>query len=126
MRDAVVYGEIQSRTISTSSTTGDDFRKHQHMIVHPPGLSLLKNKMAKALLSRLDAGSGLIAFADLGVEGPEIVKNTQPEQPDRHQVQETSPPFAHVKSVNSEQAEEGEQGPGDRIIDGLIKSRIVG
>ena len=58
-----------------------------------------------------------VPLADLAVEGPEIVKNTQPEKSNRHQVQQSRPPFAHVKSVNSEEAEEREQNPGDRIVD---------
>src|ERR1017187_7843924 len=53
-----------------------------------------------------------VQFADLAVEGPVIVKNAQSIQPERHHIQQTSPP-----SVNSKDAEESEQHPRDRKVD---------
>ena len=58
-----------------------------------------------------------IAFADLRVEGPVIVKDAQTKQPERQQIKQAGPPFTHVKSVNPEETKEGEQDPGDGIID---------
>jgi hypothetical protein len=59
----------------------------------------------------------VVPFADLRVERPVIVKPAEAKQTQREQVKQPRPPLAHVKSVDAEYAEEGEQNPSNRIVD---------
>lgn len=60
----------------------------------------------------------VVSLADLRVESPIIVKNAESKQADRQEVKQTGHPFALVKTVNAKDPQEGQQYPGNRIIDG--------
>jgi len=51
---------------------------------HEDGFIRPENAMARRFISPAETSFGVIAFADLAVEGPVIVKNSQPKQPERH------------------------------------------
>ena len=57
-----------------------------------------------------------VQFIDLRVEGPKVVDQANPEYPQRHQVENARAPLAQVKPVDSEDPQEREQNPRDRVI----------
>src|SRR5258706_3869872 len=59
----------------------------------------------------------VVQLADLRVESPQIVEQAEQEQAARHQVDEAGEPLAHVEAMDAEDAEEGEQDPGDVVAD---------
>ena len=69
---------------------------------------------------------GVIDLADLLVEGPEVVKDANEEQPAGKQVQNAGNPFAQVEAVEAEAAKKSEQHPGDGIVGGAGDKAAVG
>jgi hypothetical protein len=59
----------------------------------------------------------VVPFADLRVKRPVIVEPADAKQTQREQVQKSCSPLAHVKPMDTEYAEEGEQNPSNRIVD---------
>ena len=64
----------------------------------------------------------LIEFALCELREPSVVQVAQPDQAGGQQVQDAAESFAHVHAVHAEQAQEGEQDPGHRIVDGRYGS----
>lgn len=58
----------------------------------------------------------VIFFADLGIQGPEIVDPADSEEAAGEQVKNARNYFSQVKTVDAKQPEEGEQDPGDRVV----------
>ena len=57
-----------------------------------------------------------VQFTYLRVEGPKVVNQANAEYPQRQQVENAGAPLAQVKAVDSEDPQEREQNPRDRII----------
>src|SRR3989338_10433045 len=55
--------------------------------------------------------------SDLVIEGPEVVKVADSQKAERAKVQDAGDPLAHVHPMNPEKAQEGQQYPGDGIVD---------
>lgn len=51
------------------------------------------------------------------IEGPEIVNDPDEKEPSGQQVENAGQPFPHIHPVDAEQAEEGQQQPGDIVVD---------
>src|SRR5260221_13019844 len=58
-----------------------------------------------------------VQLTDLGVEGPQVVEQAEQEQAPRQQIDDAGDPLAHVKTVDAEDAEEGQQDPRDVVAD---------
>ena len=58
----------------------------------------------------------MVEFADLRIERPKVVEETDAEEAHCGEIQNRCYPFAQVKSMNSENAEEREQNPCDRVV----------
>ena len=63
------------------------------------------------------SSAGAIDDADLVVESPEVVEQTETKDRAREEIEYSSQPLAHVHPVDAEKAEEGEQNPGDAVVD---------
>ena len=66
-----------------------------------------------------------IAFTDLRVQRPKIVKHTQTEQTKREQIEEARAPLPHVESMHTKKSEERQEDPCDGIIDATRDVLIV-
>src|SRR5678815_794462 len=64
-----------------------------------------------------NSAPGAILLADLRVEGPQVVEHAEQEHAAGHEIEDAGEPLAHVEAVDAEQAEEGEQDPGDVVAD---------
>lgn len=58
-----------------------------------------------------------IEIADLSVEGAEVVNDSDEEAAAGEEVEEAGAPFAHVKAMDAEDTEEGEENPGEGVLD---------
>ena len=58
-----------------------------------------------------------VDFVDLFVQRAQVVKPAQQKQTAREEVHDCRQPFPHVKTVDTEGAQEREQNPSDRIIE---------
>src|SRR5690606_20164950 len=63
--------------------------------------------------------AGLLGVSDrhLGIQRPEIVEHSNEEQSAAAQVDDSGDPFALVHPVHAEYTEEGQQYPGDVVVD---------
>ena len=68
----------------------------------------------------------MVDFADLLVEGPEVVKDANEQEPTSAQVKQAGDPFAKIKAVEAEAAEKGQQQPGDGVVGGAGDEASVG
>ena len=59
----------------------------------------------------LSPSASAVELADLGIEGPEIVENPHETESEGEEVEEACAPFAHVETVDTEAAQEGEEDP---------------
>ena len=59
---------------------------------------------------------GMVEFADLRIERPKVVEKTDAKEAHCGEIQNRCYPFAQVKSMNPEHAEEREQNPCDRVV----------
>ena len=53
---------------------------------------------------------------DLVIERPEIVEDTQQEQPAGDEIQQPGQPLPHVHAMQAEHAQESQQHPGQRVV----------
>lgn len=60
---------------------------------------------------------GAVYDRDLIIQRPEVIDIADPQYPQRQQVNDAADPFPHIHPVDSKKAQEGQQDPGDRIID---------
>ncbi len=67
-----------------------------------------------------------VHFADLSIERPVVVQDTDEEQASGEEIDQAGAPFAHVESVDAEHAEESEEDPGDGVIDGAGVEAVFG
>src|SRR5688572_20318860 len=58
-----------------------------------------------------------ILFAQLGIERPEVVEHAEKHEAAGQEVEQAREPLAHVKTVNTEKAEERQEDPGDVVAD---------
>src|SRR6185436_9085881 len=90
--------------------SSDEHRRH-----HSPGFWPRlrgRDRSCRLLETRV------IQFADLRVERPKVVEQPNAKKANCEQIQNPGGPFAQVKPVDAKYAEEREQNPGDRVIEG--------
>ena len=61
-----------------------------------------------------------INVRDLFIEGEEVPQDAQAEEAGADQVEQTGEDFAHVEAVDTEQAQKGQQDPGEVVVDGAV------
>jgi hypothetical protein len=67
----------------------------------------------------------MVHFADLGVERPVIVKVAEPEQTEGQQIQNPGSPLAQIEAMDTEQSQECQQNPCDRVIFRAVLETVV-
>ncbi len=68
-----------------------------------------------------------VDLGDLLIERPEIVDIAKEKQTTGEEIDQTGDPFAKIKPVDAEDAQEGEQDPGGIVIDisgGIVQIRV--
>ena len=61
-----------------------------------------------------------INVRDLFVEGEEIPQYAQAKETGTYQVEQTGEDLAHVEAVDTEQAQEGQQYPGEVVVGAVV------
>jgi len=59
----------------------------------------------------------LVDFADLAVKCAEVVEEAEADEDGGEEVDEAGAPLGHVEAVDAEGSEEGEQEPGDGVVE---------